>query len=457
MHSLYIFRRDLRIADNKGLIYANKNYKNIIPIFIFTPEQVLTNKFKSNNAIQFMCESLIDLENEFKNIGSKLFMFYGKNTDILKKIFNVLKIESVVFNMDYTPYALERDTNIKNLCDENNIKCEIIQDYLLSPIGTFNKSNGNPYTVFTPFYNNAVKFEVDKPNTKNINNYTKNRLKELEKISDGMIEYEINDNILVNGGRKNGLKLLNKIPLLKKYDKNRNTVSIPTSYLSAYIKFGCISIREVYWKIRNSLGIKDILKQLFWREFYFYIAFYFPKVLNGKNFNDKYDKIKWNWSKKHYIAWCKGMTGFPIVDAGMRELNETGFMHNRSRLITSNFLNRILGMDWRWSEIYFAKNLTDYDPSVNSGNHQWIASVGTDPKPYFQRLFNPWIQGKKFDENTIYIKKWIPELKDIEPKEIHEWYKYYKNHDLKKINYNKPIIDYKLGRENSIKMYKEIL
>ena len=196
---------------------------------------------------------------------------------------------------------------------------------------------------------------------------------------------------------------------------------------------------------------------MFWRDFYFYIAYYFPEVLKGKNYNEKYNKIKWKWSKKNYDAWCNGETGYPIVDAGMRELNMTGYMHNRSRLITCNFLNRLLGIDWRWSEIYFAQNLTDYDPSVNNGNHQWVASVGVDPKPYFQRLFNPWLQSKKFDADAEYIKKWVPELKSVPAKEIHEWEKYCINYDLKKLNYFKPIVEYSKARQESIKMYRKVL
>jgi deoxyribodipyrimidine photo-lyase len=454
-YTLFIFRRDLRLTDNNGLIYAIQNCDKIIPIFIFTPEQITDkNKYKSNNAIQFMCESLKELNNELKNKGSKLHIFYGDNIKVLKKIIKTINISSIIFNMDYTPYALNRDKSIQELCEEKDIECSIIEDYLLAPIGELNKSNGDPYTIFTPFKNNGLKYKVDKPSGVNIKNLTRtNKLDEY-----GMIDYETNPNILVNGGRKNGLKYLQKIKNQENYNKTRNTINTQTTHLSAYIKFGCISIREVYWKIIDELGKKnDLLGQIFWREFYFYIAYYFPYVLKNQNFNKKYDRIKWKWSKKNYDAWCNGETGYPVVDAGMRELNKTGFMHNRARLITSNFLNRILGIDWRWSELYYAKMLTDYDPAVNSGNHQWIASVGVDPKPYFQRLFNPWLQSERFDPDGKYIKKWIPELKNIEPKDIHNWNDIHNKYDLKKIKYFKPIVDYKKGREDSIKMYREAL
>jgi deoxyribodipyrimidine photo-lyase len=205
----------------------------------------------------------------------------------------------------------------------------------------------------------------------------------------------------------------------------------------------------------DTLGKKnDLLGQLFWREFYYYICYYYPKVLNGKNYNEKYDKIKWKYNKNHFDKWTNGQTGYPVVDAGMIELKTSGYMHNRARLITSNFLNRMLGMDWRKGELYYATQLTDYDPAVNNGNWQWIASTGTDPKPYFQRLFNPWLQSEKYDKDAEYIKKWLPQLKDIPSKELHEWDKYCDNYDVKKLGYYKPVVEYKKAREESIKMYK---
>ena len=454
-YNLFIFRRDLRLSDNNGLNYAMNNYENIIPLFIFTPEQVSDkNKFKSNNAIQFMIESLKELNNECKNYNSKLYIFKGENETVLKKLFKKVKINNVIFNMDYTPYAVKRDKEISNLCEKNGINCVMKEDYLLKPVGTMLKSDGYPYTVYTPFKNNGFKEKIDKPSKDRVKNLVKtSKLK-----SEDYIKYELNDNILVNGGRKNGLSQLSKIKNQTKYNTNRNTLSIETSLLSAYIKFGCISIREVYWKIVDKLGKSNtLLAQLFWREFYYYIAYYFPQVLKGKNYNEKYDDIEWTKNKKNFEKWCNGETGYPVVDAGMRELNETGYMHNRARLITSNFLNRMLGMDWRLGEKYFATMLTDYDPSVNNGNWQWIASTGVDPKPYFQRLFNPIIQSEKFDKNGEYIKKWIPELNDVPAKDLHNWESKFKNYDVKKLGYFEPIVEYKKAREESVKMYRKVL
>lgn len=454
-YNIFIFRRDLRLIDNNGLNYAMSNFENIIPIFIFTPEQITDkNKFKSNNAIQFMIESLKELDEELKENGSKLHIFQGENEKIIKKIIKDIEVENIIFNMDYTPYALKRDKEIELICKKKDVNCIIKEDYLLKEIGTFLKSDGDPYTVYTPFKNNGKKHSIDKPNKSRVKNLVKsNKLKTTDYIS-----HPINEDILVNGGRSNGLKQLRKIKNQKKYNTNRNTLSIETSLLSAYIKFGCISIREVYWKIKEKLGTANaLIDQLFWREFYFYIAYYFPQVLKGKNYNEKYDDIKWNKSSSLFKKWCDGETGYPVVDAGMRQMNKTGYMHNRARLITSNFLNRMLGMDWRLGEKYYAQMLTDYDPSVNNGNWQWIASTGVDPKPYFQRLFNPMLQSEKFDKNAEYIKEWVPELSDIPSKDIHNWESEYKNYDLKEVNYVKPIVEYKNARQESVDMYRKVL
>lgn len=451
-YTLFIFRRDLRLIDNIGLSYAINNYKNIIPMFIFTPEQItIKNKFKSDNAIQFMIECLIELNINLKKYKSKLHIFKGNNIKILKNIIKNIKVNNIVFNMDYTPYAINRDAKINDFCNKNQINCKMTEDYLLGTIGKFLKSNRTPYVVFNGFKNNAKKFSVKKPNIIKINNLTISK-----KLSESnMIKYKININILLNGGRINGLNKLKKVKTFKIYNKSRNSLKYETTQLSPYIKFGCISIREVYHEFVNNFG-KDcqLVNQLYWRELYYYIAYYFPKVLNGYKFNSRYGNIKWNNNKDYFKKWCKGETGFPIVDAGMRQLNKTGYMHNRSRLITSNFLNRLLGCDWRLGERYFATKLIDYDPAVNNGNWQWIASTGVDLKPFKQRVFNPWTQSKKSDLDGTYIKKWIPELCDVLSKDLYNWEKAYIKYNLKKMKYPKMIIDYKIQREKSFKMFE---
>ena len=245
------------------------------------------------------------------------------------------------------------------------------------------------------------------------------------------------------------MKKLNKIKNLSHYDKNRNFLSYNTTNLSPYVKFGNISIREFYHKIKKLFGLKhDLIRQLIWREFYINILNSYPYVLE-KSFKQKYNKMKWNNNIKLIDAWKQGNTGFPIVDASMRNLNNTGYISNRSRLIVSNFLVKILFVDWKIGENYFATKLIDYDPASNNGNWQWVAGTGTDSQPYF-RILNPWTQSKKYDEDTSYIKKWIPELKNVPPQDIHNWYKTYINYNS---SYTNPIVDYKKKRDYVLNKY----
>lgn len=453
-YAIFIFRRDLRIADNKGLQYALHNHKKVIPVFIFTPEQIgSSNKYRSENAIQFMAESLKDLDTELKNKGSRLHIFQGENEKVISNIICTIPVCEIIYNRDYTPYSISRDKKIQALGKKKNIKVTEVEDYLLRPMGDLLKKDGKPYTVFTPFFNHGKKFSIDKPKRTHTTNLTKtNKLK-----TSSLIQYTKNKNILAHGGRKQGLSRLKSIPKQSKYNTTRNMLEDFTTLLSPYIKFGCVSIREVFWACHKNLSsTNQLFAQLFWREFYYYIVYYFPRVLKGKCFNEKFDAVKWPWEKSYFDHWCNGTTGIPIVDAGMRELNATGYMHNRARLITSNFLNRLLGINWQKGEMYFAQQLTDYDPAVNNGNWQWIASCGTDPKPYFQRLFNPWLQSKKYDPDAAYIKKWIPELTDIPPKEIHQWNKYCKDYELKTLGYPAPIIDTAEARKKSVALYRSI-
>ena len=261
---------------------------------------------------------------------------------------------------------------------------------------------------------------------------------------------KVNPNILVHGGRNNAIKQM-KIASknIKNYSVTHNELSKSTSQLSAYIKFGCVSIREVY-KVFHSK--REFIRQLFWRDFYANILYFFPRVL-GHSLKPKYDKIKWQHNVTWFNAWTEGKTGFPIVDAGMRQLNETGYMHNRARLIVSSFLVKTLLISWEEGEKYFAQNLVDYDPASNNGNWQWISGGGADSQPYF-RIFNPWEQGKNYDPDCIYIKKWIPELKDVPKKDILKWETSFVNY--KNIKYPKPICDYKEQKKKVIDMYQKI-
>lgn len=456
---IFIFRRDLRIKDNTGLIHALTKYKRVIPIFVFTPEQITkTNTYRSTNAVRFMVESMKDLNQELKQYNSKLHVFYGTNVEVIGKLVEDSKIKAIVTNKDYTPYAIKRDKQVSILCKKSNVDFESIEDYLLAPIGTFLKDNNEPYKVYSPFYNSLLK---RRKYIQNVNRHTSQFTKlsvssEYNTIDINTLEISENTNILVKGGRKHGLQILSMVSKLKQYTSTRNIMSYKTTHLSAYIKFGCVSIREVYWKLYSLFGSKHgIIAQLIWREFFYYIGYYFPDVLKGEVFNPKFKYLdkKWKKNKMELNLWKNGKTGFPIVDAAMRELNATGYMHNRGRLITSNFLNRIYGQDWRAGEKYFAQRLTDYDPMVNNGNWQWIASVGVDTKPYFQRVFNPWLQSERYDQNAAYIMKWIPELKNVKSEHIHNWYKYCKDEKYISIDYPEPSVNYKVRRDQSLKMY----
>jgi deoxyribodipyrimidine photo-lyase len=263
-----------------------------------------------------------------------------------------------------------------------------------------------------------------------------------------------NKNIALHGGRKEGLKILKHITDFEEYEKIRDIPAYNTTLLSAHLKFGTLSPRETYHHMQ-SLGRKahtGLIRQLYWRDFWYHIAYFYPHVF-GNAFHEKYNNLTWKQDEKGFKAWCNGTTGFPIVDAGMRQLNETGFMHNRVRMIVASFLIKDLHIHWLRGEQYFAQKLVDYDPCVNNGNWQWVASTGCDPQPYF-RIFNPWLQQRKYDPACTYIKRWIPELKDVSTNAIHAWYK-----DKNRIesSYPAPILDHDVERGKTLAMYKAVL
>ena len=433
---------------------ANSKCKRIYPVFIFTPEQVTSaNKFKSDNAVQFMIETLQDLSSQINKMGGKLLCFYGHNVQIVSYLIKALDINAVCFNADYSPYAMQRESSIIQLCDKMGVAIEYGHDYYLHPPGTILNGSGEPYQKFTPFYNESLRKKVESPaSLRRIHFASSNKnLEHSISLVDALKKFtKVNPNILVHGGRTNAITQLKVAAKnIKNYPRTHNELSQPTSQLSAYIKFGCISIREVYKTFRSK---HDFIRQLFWRDFYANILYSFPQVL-GHALKPNYNKVRWHHNTNWFNAWTKGETGFPVVDAGMRELNETGYMHNRARLITSSFLIKTLLIDWQKGEQYFAKKLTDYDPASNNGNWQWTAGSGADSQPYF-RIFNPWLQGENFDPNCEYIKKWVPELKDVPVKDILHWedtYSQYKN-----IKYPRPICNYEEQKDKALTMYKAI-
>ena len=454
-NGLFIFRRDFRIIDNIGLNLINTKCKHIYTIFIFTPEQVTTaNTFKSNNAVQFMIESLQDLASQISKMGGKLCCFYGDNPNIVSHLIKELDINLVCFNADYSPYAIQRELSIIQICDKMGVQVEYGHDYYLHPPGTIVNGQGQPYQKFTPFYNVASKKKVDSPASQrklHLTSTTKH-LQNSITLDYALKQFtKINPNILVHGGRGEAIKQMHQAAKnIKNYPRTHNELTKPTSQLSAYIKFGCISIREIYKTFRSK---HDFIRQLFWRDFYANILYSFPHVL-GHAMKPNYNKIKWHHNERWLDAWKKGVTGYPVVDAGMREMNETGYMHNRARLIVSSFLVKTLLISWEKGEKYFAQKLVDYDPASNNGNYQWVSGSGTDSQPYF-RIFNPWRQAEEYDPNCEYIKKWIPELKDVANKDIFNWATEWINY--KNIKYSKPICNYEEQRDKTLKMYKDAL
>lgn len=436
--NIFLFTRDLRIEDNTGLICAMKK-SPVTPVFILNPAQ-LKSSYKSNNAIQFMCESLEELNNSLKKKNSRLHIFYGDPVTILKK----LKPDCIHMNVDYTPFARKRENQIKKIAKE----FYSYEDYMLTCVNEIKKPDGTNYVKFTPYYNKASKIIIRKPATMKYNFAKTTQLPNEYKKSLTEL-YTENKNILVRGGRNNALKILKNIKNFKNYNKTRDFMSNETTHLSAYLKFNVVSIREVYYafkKINNNL-----IKQLYWRDFYMNIIYHNPHVIgnNMKNYN-----IKWINDKTLIKKWKEGTTGIPIVDAGMRQMNEIGYMHNRARMIVSNILVKIFHVDWRIGEKYFAQKLVDYDPANNNGGWQWSSSTGTDSQPYF-RYFNPWSQAQKYDPECLYIKKWIPELRNTDNKVIHNWYTEYVNY---KIYYEpvKPSLDIQKEMIITKKYYKQV-
>ena len=455
---LFIFHRDFRISDNIALNNAGFVCNKLYTCFIFTPEQVTNNKYKSDNSVQFMIESLNDLAVDIKKNSGELLCFYGTQTIILKHLIEELKITHLFFNDDYSPYAIQRDNEAKQLCNKLQIECQTYPDYYLYEPGTvLVESSKNAYKKYTPFYNAVLNNRVSKPI--NVTSFpfstSSKKLKYKITLRDAMKQFvEVNDNILVRGGRIYAQeKLENALLKQRDYESTRDFFTSKTTHLSAYIKFGCVSIREVYHAFKKKFGLSHgLIRELIWREFFAHVLYCYPEVV-GKSYQTKFRSLNWSQSKVNIEKWKTGMTGFPLVDACMREMNTTGYMHNRGRMTTASFLIKTLLIDWRVGEQYFAQQLTDYDIASNNGNWQGISGTGVDMKPYFRDM-NPWIQSYKFDINAEYIKKWVPELEKVDASDIHNWNETYNNTKYKDVNYPKPIVDYSKQKEKMLEMYK---
>jgi len=399
---LFWFRRDLRLNDNAGLYRALKKGTPVLPIFIF--DQTILNKLevKADKRVEFIHNAIQQLNEELIEFKSSIQVFYSTPENVFKELIKTYEIESVFANHDYEPYANERDAKIKALLETNNIAFKTYKDQCVFEKTEVTKDDGKPYTIFTP-YSRKWKSKLTDYDVKPYPN--KKYFSNLHKTNSFIIP-----SLKEMGFEKTDLETPSKtIPksIVTNYTEQRNFPAINgTSHLSVHLRFGTVSVRAL---VKQALALNETwLNELIWRDFYMMILSNFPHA-SKNSFKPQYDKIIWRNNEAEFDLWCQGKTGFPIVDAGMRELNETGFMHNRVRMIVASFLVKDLLIDWRWGEAYFAQKLIDFDLSANNGGWQWAAGSGCDAAPYF-RIFNPSEQIKKFDSKFEYIKKWVPEF-----------------------------------------------
>ncbi|MFU8788811.1 MAG: cryptochrome/photolyase family protein [Methylobacter sp.] len=415
-NALFIFRRDLRLHDNSALLEALQLSAHVMPCFIFDPRQLQPHPYQSLPGLQFMLQSIADLEQQLQAAGGKLALYQAAPEQVVKQLAKQQPLQAVFVNRDYTPFSRQRDDELAAVCGQLGIALHVLPDVLLNEPEQALKSDNTPYKVFTAFYNNARQFPVALPQALAHANFLP-PASELTLAQLGLFGGEA----ALKGGRAQALAILGQLGDCANYQNTRDFPALDaTCKLSAHLKFGTCSVREVFYAVTEQLGSEHpLIRQLYWRDFFTHIAYHFPAVF-GRAFLERFAAVPWDNNADYFQAWCAGKTGFPIVDAGMRELNATGFMHNRVRMIAASFLVKDLHIDWRWGERYFAQHLVDYDPCVNNGNWQWAASTGCDAQPYF-RIFNPWLQQLKFDKDCCYIYRWLPELQAFAPKTLHQW------------------------------------
>lgn len=449
---LHIFRRDLRLQDNTALLSALQAAETVIPCFFFDPRQIEKNEYGGDHSLAFMAQSLASLKKQLHEKNGELYFFEGQPEKLLPGLIETLGLDGISFNRDYTPFSQQRDAALEKIAQKYQLTTFITDDALLHAPGSVLKPGGTPYTIFTPFYKRALMHDISSPQKNNHTHYYHASIAKSDtRILDKLLKKQT-PAMATAGGREAGYELLRRLTNLEDYAKTRDIPSLHgTSLLSAHHKFGTISIRETYARVLHYFGnTHTLITELHWRDFFTHIAFHFPRVFKGC-FHEQYNQLPWDNNEKQFKAWCEGMTGFPIVDAGMRELNATGYMHNRVRMITASFLTKDLHIDWRWGERYFANQLIDYDPAVNNGNWQWAASTGCDAQPYF-RIFNPWRQQERFDPECLYIKRYIPELARYNPKIIHAL----AEQEPSGCNYPRPIVDHAIEARKTLLNYKQI-
>jgi len=425
-HTLHIFRRDLRLSDNTALLDAMAQSGKVSVCFIFNPRQLIEHPYRSENGLQFMLQALENLRREIMSYGGKLHIWLGDVADILPQICVENQIDAVCWNRDYTPFARVRDKQVRvalmKIADVTEHP-----DALLTEPEQIQSQQGTPYKVYSFFARECKNYPIRRPKS-----FIPSVLTSLKKSKyDIDLAYiyktylqEKNSYVTAMGNRLEGLGILKDIANYETYKIDRDYPNLnKTTHLAVHHKFGTISIRETYHAVYDAFKEDHaLINQLYWRDFYTHVAWHWPRVFTSKSWNPKYENVLWDKTPEALDRWKNGITGFPIVDAGMRQLRTTGYMHNRVRMITACFLTKDLHIHWRAGEQHFAQYLVDYDPCVNNGSWQWAASTGTDAQPYF-RIFNPWTQQKRWDADCKYIKKWIPELRNLTPKDIHNWHK----------------------------------
>ena len=433
--SIFWHRRDLRLHDNAGLYHALRGEFPVVPIFIFD-RNILDELPKKDARVEFIHHEILRLRQDLKNMGSDIRVYYGKPHEVWAQILNEFDVAAVYTNRDYEPYAKDRDKEVKQLCEKNNISFQTFKDHVIFEDGEIEKNDGGPYTVFSPYarkWRSKLESKMENGRSFYLKAYP------CEKYKDNYHTFKADDVPTLESMcfEETDIEIPSReVPrsIIKSYKEIRNFPAADgTSRLGIHFRFGTISIRE---KAYRSQSLSDTyLNELIWRDFYSQILGAFPHVVS-QSFREAYDHIPWRENDEEFKAWCEGRTGYPIVDAGMRELNTTGYMHNRVRMITASFLTKHLLMDWRKGEAYFAEKLLDFELASNNGGWQWAAGSGTDAAPYF-RIFNPDSQQKKFDKDYRYIKKWVPEFGTDD--------------------YPEPLVDHKFARERCLETYKESL
>lgn len=438
--TIFWFRRDLRLKDNAGLYHALKENKNVLPLFIFDTDILDQLENKEDRRVIFIWDALQKIQHELEELGSSLWIVYDNPLNAFETLTAKYSIKNVYTNHDYEPAAIKRDTAIQQFLKKKDITFKTYKDQVIFEKSEVTKDDGLPYTVFTP-YMRKWKTKLSDfylkayPTKKYFSSFFATKsfpFPSLKQI--GFKPMPENDLPFPDGVRRSFPEAKVDRKKIAVYDQQRDYPGMSgTTHLGVHLRFGTVSIRQLV-TVAKELN-ETWLNELIWREFYMAILFHFPHAANGP-FKKQYDNIPWRNNEKEFQAWCTGQTGYPIVDAGMRELNTTGFMHNRVRMIVASFLVKHLLIDWRWGEAYFAEKLLDYDLAANNGGWQWAASSGCDAAPYF-RIFNPYEQTKRFDPKQEYIRKWVPEFEEL--------------------TYPQPIVEHKFARERVLAAYKKAL